>query len=248
MEYNLDGFLESINSINESYDKCIVIVTARDYYAEKYKMYPAINLFRLLGFNDDLIMRYLDSRFTKNKGLICKVLDMVSSLQLKDDGRLFPLYLDIICKIYEIDPCDASPCDKKISKYFISNLPIDCLLIELLEREISKQSLAATVDDMFEFLSEISVLSKNSSNLTNAKEFIALIEPNFSNEIFPEQVYSKYFVNSLLFVDEERMMINLRYDFVDNIIKSRYLFFKILKKEIDIGVVNVLEEMYDGSS
>lgn len=246
--FNLDDFLLSIKEINDCYRRCVVVVTARDYHSERYRSQSFAKIYRLLGFNDECVARYLDRRLAGNARLISKVYGLISELKIKNDGRLFPLYLDIMCRIFELDEKDAKISLGFVSKYFSQGCPVDSLLMELLEREIAKHSLQISIDDFFDFLVEICVHSSGVMSLDEAAMFILEIEKFDSSRHDKEKLLAKYYVNSLLKIDNEKLTVSVCYDFIEDLVRARYLYYHLVHDNFNLGVHGVLSEMHDGTS
>ncbi|WP_414456437.1 NACHT domain-containing protein [Enterobacter hormaechei] len=58
-KFNVDGFFESIHNLNDTYSNCTIIITSREISLDKLD-HQNSNILHLKGFDDSLIIKYLD--------------------------------------------------------------------------------------------------------------------------------------------------------------------------------------------
>lgn len=247
-KFDLDAFLESAVSLNEAYKSCSIIITSRDYYLDRYIQKESVVVFSLLGFNSELVDKYLTKRLSKQR--VKDAQKYLSDFDIADQSRHTPLYLSLICDLVDRDEYneDALP-DILESNYYYSQSKLDNLIYKLLQREIGKQSLEINCDDYFELIVEISIRHQGEISKKDLNEYIAIffpsIEPTSNTE---SNKYTQFYISPLLSYDRVRDSFKIKYDFVELWAKVRFVLSNFEREILDEDLKRLLIEIYDGSS
>lgn len=245
--FDLQMFLESCISLNESYRKCTIIITSRDVFSDRYLGKKSINFCSLLGFSEDLLGTYLKKRLPEEDRKVASRYITVFDVTQRD--RHIPLYLSLICDLIERSKYQHTSSFSKVSesKYFFRAFPFDKLIFELLEREIGKQSLEISCDDYFELLAEIAISHQGSISRDDLDEYIEVMIMPESGSGDPDNKYPQFYVSPLLSFDHKIERHTLKYDYLETWIRSRYFIHNFVTENY-INLVDLLTELHDGSS
>lgn len=248
-KFNLDLFLQSAVSLNEAYRSCSIIITSRDYYLDRYTQKASVNVFKLLGFSNELVEQYLKKRLSKQR--VRDAQKYLSQFEISDQSLHTPLYLSLICDLVDREEYEENtlPNDIVESDYYYSQLPLDNLIYKLLQREIGKQSLNIICDHYFELIVEISVRNQGSITKNDLNQYIGIffpsIEATSNNE---EDKYTQFYISPLLAYDRNVEVFKIKYDFVELWTKVRFALYNFKRDVFDEDLRRLLIEFYDGSS
>lgn len=233
--FNLQSFFDSLKRLYQRFYSTKIILTTREHFLPKIESlegdfssaYYMLQGFEKNNLDSFLIKRYKDD--LSNRNLVKKFLE---------DNKLFtekelvvPLFVDWACQII-----DRPETNSKIeSKYFCTQYSIDKLIINLLDREITKQSLNIDIDGMFKLLEEIIIQYRGIMPKQDFKEYI---------EIESNQGIDNFVKNPLFIQDGD--FIKIKYDILHNIIKSRYLHYSLINKQISVNQTVLFKEMFLG--
>lgn len=248
-KFNLDLFLKSAVSLNEAYRSCSIIITSRDYYLDRYTQKNSVNVFKLLGFSNELVEQYLKKRLSKQR--VRDAQKYLSQFEISDQSLHTPLYLSLICDLVEREEYEENtlPNDILESDYYYSELPLDNLIYKLLQREIGKQSLNIICDNYFELIVEISVRNRGSITKNDLNQYIGIFFPSIevtsNNE---EDKYTQFYISPLLAYDRNADVFKIKYDFVELWTKVRFALYNFKRDVFNEDLRRLLIEFYDGSS
>ncbi len=247
--FNLDRFLVSAISLNETYRRCSIVITSRDYYLDRYTQRSSVDTLELLGFNNDLVDKYFKNRLLSPQ-LINKAKRYISDFRITDKDRHTPLYLALISDLLEREELfeDMQDFELSESKYYYYQFPLDKLVYQLLRREIVKQSLDITCDDYFVLLAEISIVHKGSITREDLNEYIAYSFPLEATAHNDQERYKQIYVSPILLGDESSQTFGIKYDFLVMWIQARLFLFNYKNSNFTVNMQSLLAELYDGSS
>ena len=236
--FDLKLFFNSLNELHKRFYSTKIILTTREHFMPKIEAIDdgfGIKYYELRGFEEENLDAFLNKRYdTENQEeKKIKVKKFLSENQLIDqEGHIIPLFVDWVCKI--IDRPETH--NIKDSKYFISTFQMDKLLINLIQREITKQSLNIDIDGMFKLLEEIIIHNNGKISKEDFKEYIEIETNGDANN---------YLKNPLF--NNQRESITIKYDILNNIIKARYLRYSLLNKQTSSDqILRLLKDLYLG--
>jgi NACHT domain len=245
--FKLDEFLSSAIALNETYRRCCIVITSRDYYLDRYVQKDSINTFTLCGFSHELVDKYLEKRLISPQK-IRKAKKYISEFEIAEKDHHIPLYISLISDLLEREEIDQEE-DFEISesKYYY-DFPLDNLVYQLLRREIVKQSLDITCDDYFELLAEVSVIHKGSIDRKDLNDYIECLFPLEITGHDDIDKYKQIYVSPVLVGDENSASFKIKYNFMEIWIQSRLFLYNYKNGNCTNSMLNLLSELYDGSA
>ena len=234
--FHFDEFIESSLKLNESFQKCTIIITSRDYYKTKYENNVNIEMLMLYGFDNEMVQRYFQKRLSES--LLKQANSILGNCSFAEKGYYQPILLTLICDLLEYGNDDIATVT--LSNYLSSNISIDILIAKILEREIKRQSLSIDVDDVLDIFLEIIV---NHNGTISKVDLDALLDVCIESA---GQFNPAFYVNPLL--KSHGNVFSIRYDILVQIIKSRYIIRCLKKNCMTKMLRDILIELYDGSS
>ena len=198
-KFNLEAFIESVIQLNDTYLNCSVIITSRDNNSEKFDR-NKVNVYQLKGFNEDLIEKYLSTRYGRRsehagKGYERKVLDYVSDLSLETNKIVTPLIMRLLCELVESQGNTGEINTNSESKYFRKNNALDKVIFQIINRDIIKQDINITCDDYFEILKDIIFENNCIISKTDLDELLEYSLIDMSEEKIKD--YTSFYVSPL---------------------------------------------------
>lgn len=250
-KFDLDLFLESAVYLNQAYKNCSILITSRDYFLDKYLEKDSINIFQLLGFNQEMVNLYLEKRLDFNTQKIKEAKKYLANFDITEQNRHPPLIVSLICDLIDREEYDnATPRhDIKESRYFYAQAELDPLIYELLQREIGKQSLDISCDDYYELIEDLSVKKQGIITKAALNDYIEVLLP--SVEMTSNDNSTKYtqFYNSPLWShNTETDTFKIKYDFVELWSKVRFTLHNFETENLNDDLTRLLIELYDGTS
>jgi hypothetical protein len=248
-KFNLDSFIESVIQLNDTYLNCTVIITSRENNSEKFDR-EKVNIYQLKGFDENLIQKYLTTRYGsrskhKGKGYEKKVSDYVSDISIESNKIVTPLIIRLLCELVEAQGVSGEIAIKSESKYFKENKALDKVIYQIINRDIIKQDIKITCDDYFEILKDI--VFENNSTITKSglDELLEYSLIDMSEEKIKD--FTSFYVSPLL----QRVGSNFRikYDSLEFWVKSRFISHQIntYSNEQSMNVLKVLaRDCYNG--
>lgn len=241
--FNFDEFIQDAVNLNESYNNCAIVVTSRDYYKNNYEGNQYIELLSLYGFDDELAARYFDRRLPSL--LIGKAKRQLDSLNVSSHGFYPPVILSLICDVLESEEKtkDESKDDGfASSKYLDTTKALDYLVVKLIDREITRQSLKMSVDDVLDVLIQISA---HDGDKISKKELDSFLEIYVTDQLGASFV--SFYTNPLLRSSPTNEFVGFRYDAILVLLRSRYFIYCICAESEDFDFIKfALREFYDG--
>ncbi|PTN11557.1 NACHT domain-containing protein [Nitrosomonas aestuarii] len=254
--FNLESFINSVIELNDTYLNCAVIITSRDNNSEKFDR-KKVNVYQLLGFDNQLIEKYLKTRYDHKskhvgKGYDAKVLSYISSLSLDNNKKVTPLIMRLLCELVESQGDNQSIKDSDESQYFQMNSALDKVVYQIINRDIIKQEIDIPCDEYFMVMKEI-VFDNNC--LISKNDFDELIElslingSNNKSNGNNKKNYTNFYVSPLF----QRVGDNfkIKYDSLEFWIKARYIIHQIQTqdREVSNNVINLIsKECYQGGA
>ncbi|MFM4819502.1 NACHT domain-containing NTPase [Aeromonas hydrophila] len=250
-KFNLDAFIESVTKLNDTYLNCTVIITSRENNSDKFDL-NKINIYQLKGFDEELIQKYLKTRYGtrskhRGKGYEKIVSDYVSEISIESNKIVTPLIVRLLCELVEAQETSGDIAIKSESKYFKENKALDKVIYQIINRDIIKQDIKITCDDYFEILKDI--VFENNSTITKAglDELLEYSLIDMSEEKIKD--FTSFYVSPLL----QRVGSNFRikYDSLEFWVKARFISHQINthSHEQNTNVLKVLaRDCYNGGS
>jgi hypothetical protein len=251
-KFDLDSFLASAVYLNQAYKNCSILITSRDYFLDKYLEKDSINIFQLLGFNQEIVDMYLEKRLESDVQKIREAKRYLAKFDITENNRHTPLILSLVCDLIVREEYDhAIPRrDIRESRFFYAEAELDPLIYELLQREIAKQSLDISCDDYYELIEEISV--KNHGIITKAalNDYIGIVFYSTAEKTsnVESTKYTQFYNGPLWSHNKESDTFRIKYDFVELWSKVRFILHNFEKENLTDDLIRLLTELYDGTS
>lgn len=243
--FSFDEFIQDAVNLNESYNNCAIIVTSRDYYKNKYEENQHIELLSLFGFDDELASSYFDQRLPSH--LISKAKRQLNNLNISSHGYYPPVILSLICDVLESEEKVNIESDDNYfnsTKYLDTSKALDYLVVKLIDREITRQSLKMSVDDVLDVLIQIATCD---GDQISKKELDSYLEIYVTDQLGAS--YAPFYVNPLLRSSPNNEFIGFRYDAIILLLRSRYFAYCISSESEDFEFIKfALRDFYDGDS
>lgn len=241
---NFDGFMRSLSELEECFRKVLVILTVRDYDVERFKIFRQTSLCRLRGFSSQDTERYLQDRLATAK--IPEARALLRTFDGNGDSgknTTIPLYASLICDYLVEETLKKAKTNSILgtTRFFANGAPLDRLVMKIVEREITKQSLGKIgPDDFFDILIEI--IRAPQYTVTKA----ALIELISSCGEGAQSINSANFLRNP-FLRWEGETISFKYDSLTYFFKSRFLVQKIIDGQFSASPsIDFMAEFYRG--
>jgi len=239
-KFSIDNFINSLIELNDTYQNCTVIITSRPSRRE-ISNHDEIEELKLLGFDNELIDKYLSKRFKDEP----KKLQIAKTYltEINSEEQATPLILRLISDLVDDD---LEQIESGATEYFLLANPLDKVVAQIIRREIKKQTLKISIDQYFKILSDI-VFDYN--NCIPDNELSELIEINFIDTTTDatEENFKKIKISPLL--SHYKNSYSLKHDALVLWIKSRELINKINqdKDENNNGILRCInKELYKG--
>ncbi|NEZ57063.1 RNA-binding domain-containing protein [Adonisia turfae] len=238
-KFDLEQFFKSLKILHERFQSTKIIVTTREHFLPKIKELESISnidYYQLQGFEESDLLEFLNKRYRSEaveikKRRIKEVNGFIENNSLVQDQYIIPLFVDWVCEI--VDRPDQSAPGR--TEYLFKDNKLDKLLINLLQREIDKQSLNIDIDGMFLLLEEIVIEYSGKLSKKDFDEYIKLSTGQDSKN---------YIKNPLLKLSNND--IELKYDVLPNLIKSRFVHHALVRKQAMRKIALILKECYQG--
>jgi len=247
--FHFKSFFHSLNELDQRFHSSNIIITTRDENIEKYIDYKNLDLFRLKGFKEVDVAKFVETRFNKERIKMQKVNSILSEISLESEKLIPPLFVELICDGIERENIDNDDIDEDIDEelknsYLDVKKVFDRIILILLYRDIEKQSLNMTLDEMIELIFEIMIINSNSLKID---EFDLLL-----SQYTPDTVGStdKYKRNPLFIFNQKEKTIKIKYEAVVALFRARYLQFALEQNDYKemYKIENILRECYQGNS
>lgn len=246
--FDIDGFIDSVIKLNDTYKNCSVIITSREIEKEKF-LREDIALMYLRGFDRQLIEKYLQKRFHDLPAPLSNARTEIDLIH--ESSTITPLIIRLLCDLAydEKNKSRQLPECKYLNK---ANL-LDNTLIQLMDREIDKQSLDINCDEYFDILKDI--VFEHRGEITKPN-FVDLIEYTLSGRPrkAKQENFDNFFLSMLLKKHQDANGVDffgIKYDALILIIKARYISYCINNciGDTNSDVISMLtHECYRGGS
>lgn len=249
--FDLDSFIDSVIELNDTYLNCSVIITSRDNNSEKFDK-SKVNIYQFKGFDDVLIDKYLNVRYSKKsehsgKGYERRVQQYVEKLSLDSNKKITPLIMRLLCELVESQGSNQEVISIEDSNYFKRDNALDNVIYQIINRDIIKQGVKISCDSYFEILKDI-VFDYN-CNITKNDMNELLKYSHLGTSENDSRDYTSFYVSPLFQRNGDSFRI--KHDSLEFWIKARYISHKIntSKKENNNNVINmVAKECYKGGT
>jgi len=244
--FRRDEFMNNVLSLNECYNNSLFIITSRDYYRNLYDNVNYIQLMELKGFNKALVDRYFEKRLSPNSLKFAN--KQLEDLVYTEKNLYPPLLLSLVCDIVESEDkctkCDGKERDNELSVYLDNNQTIDNLVIKFFDREIKRQSLNMSVDNIVDIFMEISVLYGGEIKKRELELYLEMYCQGISRD-----VASGFYLNPFFKTSYTNDTVQLRHDTLLLLFKARYFEYSVRNNIINMTFLSkLLIEFYDGKS
>lgn len=217
-KFSISDFFSSIKRLNDTYFNCKILITSREIEIG-IEQDENIDIYFLRGFDENLITKYLRKRFRSDEKLIDKADENIKNISSTDE--ITPLIIRLICDLTE-DDSETNP-QHEGSRYLKEQQPLDKVLLQIISREIKKQSLSMNTDQYFEMLKSIAFEHKGKISKEELREIVEYIVMDNTTSFykFNDNAFKGY-LSSPLF-QESGNEIRIRYDSIEFLIKARYI-------------------------
>lgn len=188
--FNLEKFFDSLESLDERFHNTKMIITTRDYFEEiLVEKAFSFKSYRLNGFTEKDLDDYLNIRL-KDKSLVAEAKRFLEEKNLTVNDYFVPMFVDWVCEITVRKSIGKDDRPFQVdSKYFLKGYVFDEILVDLITREIDKQSIGCGIDGMFELLSEIVIDHNGLISKDDLDEYVRItfdegVEKFLKNPIF----------------------------------------------------------------
>ncbi|NHN90849.1 NACHT domain-containing protein [Acetobacter sicerae] len=219
---NFSKFIDSLIQLDENFRKVLVILTVRDYEIQRFRYFHQIDIYRLKGFSNDDAHKYFKEKIPDNA--IPQAKKLLETFQEGNNfnslnNNIIPLYVSLICD-FLLENTNATgkfpDHTDSIHSYFLKT-SLDILIINIIDREVAKQSLGEIGRDEF-FAILIAIIAEPLSQTTRAK-LVDVMGACVSN---PNLALVDNF-GKVPFVRTEGELVSFRYDSLTFFFKSRLL-------------------------
>lgn len=221
--FDIENFIQSVVELNDTYKNCSVIITSREIDIDKF-IREDIALMYLRGFDHQLIEKYLQKRFNNLPAALSKARLEINLIN--ESSEITPLIIRLLCDLVQDEKNKIKQLPE--CKYLIKTNSLDKALIQLMSREIDKQSLNINCDEYFDILKDIVFEYRGKISESN---FVDLIQYTLSGR--PREAKQNNFDNFFLSMLLKKEIINeinyfrIKYDALILIIKGRYISYCI---------------------
>ena len=243
--FNLNGFLESIDKLNNELACCRVVITSRnDVFDSNYiESYETLTKYNLYGFDIEACNKYLERRFRSysspdlmRKKVIANIEPLISA---DENKRVLPFVVDLLSTLVE-DSVEDNSFDINLSfhgKIYESNTGIiDYLVYAILRREHERQQIEIPVEDVLDIFLEISSTHKDSFT---RDDFVDTVSMFLVGDVTALSL--KLLRNPLLSIDGGNIC-RFKYDFISDYFKSIRIIHSINRKEISSDFIKLLSK------
>lgn len=249
--FNLGGFMESIDKLNNELASCRIIITSRNdvFDADEIERYEGLAKYNLLGFDLNACNQYLKRRFRDYDSpddMLKKVIGNIEPLISSDENnRILPFVVDLLSTLVE-DSIEENSRDINLSfhgkKYESNTSIIDYLVYSILRREHERQQIEIPVEDVLDVFLEISSTHKDTFT---KDDFIDTVSVFSNGDI--DNLSSKLLRNPLLTIDDSNTC-RFKYDFISNYFKSIRIIHSINRKDISSEFITLLSKTVYGDT
>lgn len=243
--FDFDAFIHDAVSLNESYNNCAIVVTSRDYYENKYEDNEFIELLSLYGFDDKQASSYFEKRLPLKT--VGKAKKQLEALNISSHGYYPPVILSLIFDILESEEeakIDWSGNHFNAAKYLDTQKPLDFLVVKLIAREITRQSLKMSVEDVLDVFVQIAGCESGQISKRELDNYLEIYSTDQLGTSFVS-----FYINPLLRSSPDNEFVGFRYDALLVLLRSRYFIYCIRSESQDFDFIKfALRGFYDGDS
>lgn len=247
-KFSLVSFMESVDSLNDTYHNCSVIILSRSLVFPK-NIEDKVITYNIEGFDDSQVESYLEKRFNDDNRKKQKTRDIVESISNKDSDNtknsITPLVIRLASDL--ADDSEKFSHEEIESDFILKHISLDMIIYMVIKREIKKHKLSVSVDEYFMVLKEI-VFSSSSCSVM-LEEFSMIVDLISTNMSDKNREHFKDSLKLSPLIERNSSLISIKYDSLDFWIKSRYLINRVEKddSENDIDVINTISlDCYSG--
>ncbi|ABV38262.1 Nucleoside phosphorylase-like protein [Shewanella sediminis HAW-EB3] len=234
--FNLERFFQSLSDLDERFHNTKIILTTRDYFAKNLvSSSPLIKKFKLNGFTEGDIEKFKKIKL-KTDSQRTKFDKLLESKKLRKGSFSLPVIINLACQAVLGDGPHNKSYNEN-SEYLISDHVYDSILDYMLNREIEKQKINCTVDDLFLLLVEIVTSHNNKISTSELKEYVELS--------FNETV-NKFLRNPIFSVTSD--FISIKEEALCSLVRCRYARYLLLKNiSLTEKISELLKDSYKGN-
>jgi len=166
-KFDMNSFVRSIATLNESLNSCRVVLTSRDTSASKFSNLKNADVVYLRGFDDDDVSTYIGKETLDVQQQIREIVPRIRT----ETSFVNPYLLHVARQFLLGGSNDALVATNRLN---VAD-PFDYILARALQREIEKQTLGIKIDDYYDLLNEIVVERANSMDFAYFEEYIRVI-------------------------------------------------------------------------
>ena len=220
--FDFELFTDSIIDLYKSFNECTIVFAARDFYVPNIERRNEIKIQKLKGFEELTVNKYFFKRFKDPIAPLDQSQCIAEATQIlreiSPQGPYNPFYADLAAEIVDRSGAAGYQLEKYRGPYLNIDSKIDQFVFKLLSREITKQSLSADIDELFEMLIFVCIDSGGSVEKHEMKEYIYYSFPGCHTG--GDDVNS-YLVSPFLYSGNHQYFF--KYDCLIPFIKSRFL-------------------------
>lgn len=241
--FDIISFLSSVKDLSLSLQSSQMLLTTRDNLLVGSSQSEEFGLKKhnLLGFSPQDWMRYAGKRFSSNPAKV-ELTQKLNRLLTESDltgpeGRVIPFLVDVVSNILEEQEKDNSVLDFELSDddtpYPSNNELIDRVIYSIFRREIRRQNIDITIDQLVSLLSE--VISDNGEQFDPS---ILKHQLDLYYESRSAELYNKITLNPLLL--HFHNSIKLRYGFLQSHFRSLLIIDSLQKTSLTQEAMSAL--------
>lgn len=241
--FDIVAFLSSVRDLSLSLQSSQMLLTTRDNLLVGTSQTEEFGLKKhnLLGFSPADWMRYAGKRFNNHPAkseLTQKLNKVLSESNLAGpEGRVIPFLVDVVSNILEEQEKDRSVIDFELSTddtpYPSNNELIDRVIYSIFRREIRRQNIDITIDQLVALLSEIVSDNGEQFHPDVLKHQLDLYYESRSTELF-----NKITLNPLLLHHHDAL--RLRYGFLQSHFRSLLIIDSLQKTSLTQEALSAL--------
>lgn len=234
-QFNIEKFINSILDLNNSFNRCKIIISARDYYLTNLQNHDEIIPCYLEGFSKEIVKNFFKKKCSETQNSSKKVnicMNKIANI-FKKKTKYNPLIAELIAEIVSRDSFHKDNLTNASSNY-LKREDLDSLIEELFTRESAKQSLQISLDEYLELL--IGICIEFNGSITK-KDFFDFIKTTCSNYAHSnESELDKFCKSPFLISSNGGSRLESKYKVIDNLLKARFLSFHLSDKTAFLSI------------
>jgi len=191
----------------------------------------------LKGFDQELVNKYLEKRFHDKPAAMSRAKNYVDAI--RQSSTITPLIIRLLCDLAADNQNESRQLPD--CKYLKKENPLDNTIIQLMDREIDKQSLEIDCDEYFDILKDVVFEYHGSATKEQFSELIEITLASRPRET-KQKNFDNFFLSMLLKKDAISEHFSIKYDALILLIKGRYISYCINNciGENNMNILNTL--------